>query len=65
MLTGINSTILGLAIDLLSRGEKNERIERILAGGELLYGAQRQIIKRAFPRAVLLSFMVSASRRPS
>jgi phenylacetate-CoA ligase len=57
VLTGINSTILGLAIDLLSRGEKNERIERILAGGELLYGAQQQIIERAFPRAALLSFM--------
>lgn len=57
VLTGINSTILGLATDLLSTGSRNERIERILAGGELLYGAQQQLIEQAFPRAVLVSFM--------
>jgi phenylacetate-CoA ligase len=57
VLAGVNSTILGVAADLLMRGETNPRIERILAGGELLYGEQREIIRRAFPNAVMVSFM--------
>ncbi|MGI4812318.1 MAG: hypothetical protein ACRYG5_20110 [Janthinobacterium lividum] len=57
VLAAINSTVVGLACDLLSRAQVNRRVERILAGGELLYGAQRTLIRQAFPNAVLVSFM--------
>jgi len=57
VLAGVNSTILGLAQDLLQRGEVNTRIDRILAGGELLYGKQREAIGEAFPNAKMVSFL--------
>ena len=57
VLAGVNSTILGLAWYLFSRGQVDTRVERILAGGELLYGSQRDLIRRAFPNATMISFM--------
>lgn len=61
VLAGINSTILGLAWDLLERGTSNKTVSRILAGGELLYGKQREVISRAFPNAVMVSFMLGTT----
>lgn len=57
VLAGVNSTILGLAWHLFSRGQADARVERILAGGELLYGKQRDVIRKAFPNADMISFM--------
>ena len=57
VLAGINSTFLGLAMDLLDRGIQNKRVERILAGGELLYGKQREVIQLAFPNVTMVSFL--------
>ncbi|MDN6875421.1 hypothetical protein QO209_23525 [Pseudomonas citronellolis] len=57
VLTGINSTFLGLAYHMLQHGLVNYNVERLLGGGELLYGAQLKIIQRAFPKAEIISFM--------
>src|SRR5690606_14017274 len=57
VLAAINSTVLGLAWNLLEAGKVNTTVERILAGGELLYGSQRDLIRRAFPNAVMVSFL--------
>lgn len=57
VIAAINSTVLGLAWNLLENGEINTTIERILAGGELLYGKQLDLIHRAFPNATLVSFL--------
>jgi phenylacetate-CoA ligase len=57
VLAGVNSTFLGLAWDLLERGQTNTTVERILAGGELLYGSQLDLIKQAFPHSNMVSFM--------
>lgn len=53
----INSTVLGLAWDLLAAGKVNTTVERILAGGELLYGSQLELIRAAFPNAKMMSFL--------
>ncbi|WP_157384082.1 hypothetical protein [Burkholderia glumae] len=57
VLAGINSTMLGLAANLISQGKRNDRVDRILAGGELLYGNQRNLIATAFPKAKMISFV--------
>jgi phenylacetate-CoA ligase len=57
VLAGVNSTFLGLAADLLENSMTNKTVQRILAGGELLYGEQLTLIKRAFPNAAMVSFM--------
>lgn len=57
VIAAINSTMLGLAWNLLKSGKVNTKVERILAGGELLYGSQLDLIRRAFPNAVMVSFL--------
>lgn len=57
VLAGVNSTFLGLAHHMNSTGQVNLEVERLLGGGELLYGAQLEVIRRAFPNAEILSFM--------
>ncbi|WP_409488825.1 hypothetical protein ACK1U3_05195 [Pseudomonas promysalinigenes] len=57
VLAGVNSTFLGLAHHMTSRGLVNHEVERLLGGGELLYGAQLEVIRRAFPNAEIVSFM--------
>lgn len=57
VLAGVNSTFLGLSHHMTSRGLVNHEVERLLGGGELLYGAQREVISRAFPNAEIVSFM--------
>lgn len=57
VLAGVNSTFLGLAHHMTSRGLVNHEVERLLGGGELLYGAQIEVIRRAFPNADIVSFM--------
>ncbi|NER66355.1 hypothetical protein G3436_23970 [Pseudomonas sp. MAFF212427] len=57
VLAGVNSTFLGLAWHMNQHGIVNTTVERLLGGGELLYGAQLQVIQRAFPNASIVSFM--------
>jgi Coenzyme F390 synthetase len=57
VLAGVNSTFLGLAYHMTSRGLVNHEVERLLGGGELMYGAQLEVIRRAFPNAEIVSFM--------
>lgn len=57
VIAAINSTVLGLAWNLLEAGKVNTTVERILAGGELLYGSQLALIRRAFPNATMVSFL--------
>lgn len=57
VLAGVNSTFLGLAYHMANHGLVNYEVERLLGGGELLYGAQIEVIRRAFPNAEIVSFM--------
>lgn len=57
VLAGVNSVFLGIAWEYHKKGIVNESVVRILGGGELLYGFQSALIKKAFPNAIFISFM--------
>jgi phenylacetate-CoA ligase len=61
VLTGVYSTIISLANYLDIGNLRNENIERILGGGECLYGAQAKLLKKAFPNAVYKSFVYGST----
>ncbi|MEY8826721.1 hypothetical protein AB9K40_28180 [Klebsiella pneumoniae] len=57
VISGVNSTILGLACHLFKEHQTLPQIKRIWGGGELFYGAQQQLISRVFPDAVFIPFL--------
>lgn len=57
VLSGVNSTHLGFANYILDKLGSLPQIERILGGGELLYGVQTEIIQKAFPNADFIPFL--------
>lgn len=57
VISGINSTLFGLACHLYSSQKTMEGIERILGGGELFYGSQSTLMKKAFPNAEIIPFL--------
>jgi phenylacetate-CoA ligase len=60
VIAGMNPTILGLAEALLRRGAVNPGIRMLLGGGELFYGAQLDLVARAFPNAGYAGFLYGA-----
>ncbi|RMM90678.1 hypothetical protein [Pseudomonas savastanoi] len=61
VLAAVNSTIIGLANYILSTSGAEPNIKRILCGGELLYGAQLELIKSAFPMAEIIPFIFATT----
>ncbi|EXU76307.1 AMP-binding protein [Erwinia mallotivora] len=57
VISGINSTALGIACYLYKNNQTMPQIRKIWGGGELLYGAQQELLKRSFPQATLIPFM--------
>jgi phenylacetate-CoA ligase len=61
VLAGMNPTLFGYAMHLLDAGKTDESVERVLGGGELFLGAQREAVRAAFPKAVLCPFFYGAA----
>jgi len=61
IVAGMNPTILGLAESIVRQGSSLKDIKRLLGGGELLYGAQLDIIRQAFPNATISSFLYGST----
>jgi phenylacetate-CoA ligase len=61
VIAGMNPTLLGLAEWLLRQCRPNPHIRSLLGGGELLYGAQHELLRDAFPAAELCAFMYGAA----
>ncbi|MEA3234662.1 hypothetical protein OP492_08355 [Pseudomonas mosselii] len=61
VVAAINSTVIGLAYHLTLIGERAPEIKRILCGGELFYGNQLALVKRAFPDAEIIPFMYATT----
>lgn len=61
VIAGINPTLLGLAAHLLANNGPDRSVQRLLGGGELLIGAQADLIREAFPNAQMCSFMYGAA----
>ncbi|KWO61995.1 hypothetical protein WM28_25025 [Burkholderia ubonensis] len=61
VLTGVYSTFIALADYLVSIGETLPDIRQLLGGGEMLYGAQRDYLRKAFPNASLCAFLYGST----
>lgn len=57
VISGVNSTLFGLACHLFKEHQNLPKIKRIWGGGELFYGAQQQLLFRVFPNAIFIPFL--------
>lgn len=57
VISGVNSTLFGLACHLFKEHQNLPQIKRIWGGGELFYGAQQQLLFRVFPNAIFIPFL--------
>lgn len=61
VISGMNPTLLGYAYYIIKHHAYDKNIERILGGGELFFGSQRDLIKQAFPNARFCPFIYGAA----